>query len=131
MSYTVIAGSFEQDGGDIVEDPQFVSQPFATLAEAVAELANHKSHMFARIEHSHPADAIRPQLVKLMQAHYKLGMIHIAKLSEKESMRLTESRVFIRSAVLELAGVDADASIDDVMQLFGITYEQVWGLSDV
>lgn len=127
MSYTVIAGSFEQDGGDIVEDPQFVSQPFATLAEAVAELANHKSHMFARIEHSQPADAIRPQLIMLLKAHYKLGHIHIAKLSEKETMRLTESRVFIRSAVLELAGFGADASIDDVMQAFDISDTEVWG----
>lgn len=126
MSYTVIAGSFEQDGGAIVEDPQFVSQPFATLAEAVAELANHKSHMFARIEHSHPADAIRPQLVKLMQARYKIGQIMWGTLSNVDQDRISDSTSLITAAVRELAGMP-DSSFADIMTAFDITDTEVWG----
>lgn len=127
MSYTVIAGSFEQDGSDVVESPQFISEPFATMAEAVAELAKHKSHMFARIEHTQPAEAIRPQLVMLLKAHYKLGQIMWGKLSIQGQDNLSDGRGLIRSAALELAGFGADASIDDVMQAFDITDTEVWG----
>ena len=96
------------------------------MDQAAHELANHKSHMFSRVDIRQTADELKPRLVDLIKAHTKLGHVGYTKLSDKDIALMTESRGMIRATVLELAGMP-DASMADVMQAFGIADNEIWG----